>query len=245
MPTLSHLADAVTAEAHAFADLIATLDPRHLRAPTPCAGWSVRDLTAHVASGLLRDAEAFHRARFGTNCPPGELTLSDDADHAAVIRLGIEHLHAALAHPPHPWPAIPTPFGAYAVDDALRCLVIEFGVHRDDLRLALGDRDSAYSPATLDALFTFGELYLLLQAEPLEAQALTFTLAAPSATMSVTWTGDHWSRGSGAPRECRITASDDTIARLMLRRLDVTDSRVDLRDPAGIAPLFASSIRPL
>lgn len=245
MPTLFPLADAAAAEALAFADLVEGLAPERHRDPTPCAGWSIGDLGTHVATGALRDAEAFHRARFGTDCPPGELELPYDADLAATIRLGVDHLNTALARPPHRWPPVPTPFGPYAVDDALRCLVIEFGVHLDDLRRALGDDHSAYSAATRDALFGFGELYLLLQAEPLETPALTFTLAAPSAIMSVTWTGHQWTRGFGAPRECRVTASDDAIARLMLRRLDITDSRVDLLDPAGLAPLFASAVRPL
>ena len=159
--------------------------------------------------------------------------------------MSVDHLRAAFADPPAEWPTVPMAFGPYPVSDALRCLVIEFGVHRDDLRVALGDQQSTFSPATLDALFGFGDLFLLLLAEPLEAELFTFTLSAPSATMSITWTGRRWSRGPGAPRECRIAATDDAIARLILRRTDIDDTRFDLLDPHGLAPLFASAIRTL
>lgn len=244
MPLLTSLADAASAEALAFADLLDRLEAERRAAPTPCAGWSIDDLAAHVATGVFRDAEALHRARLGSASPPGELDV-DDLDLAAAIRLGVDHLRAALDNPPPRWPTVPTPFGAYPVADALRCLVIELGVHLDDLRVATGDRNTRFSPATLDALFGFGELYLLLQAEPLREDSVTFTLLAPSATMSVTWTDSRWARGAGAVRECRLAGSDDAIARLMLRRLDVTDPRIDVLDPDHLAPLFAAAIRPL
>jgi uncharacterized protein (TIGR03083 family) len=244
MPSPTSLAAAASAEALAFADLLDGLDAERRTAPTPCAGWSIDDLATHVATGAFRDAEALHRARLGSASPPGELDV-EGVDLAGAIRLGVDHLRAALDNPPAQWPAVPTPFGPYPVADALQCLVIEFGVHLDDLRVATGDRDAEFSPSTLDALFGFGDLYLLLQADPLEGEPITFTLAAPSAAMSVTWTGRHWTRGTGAARECRIAGSDDAIARLMLRRLDVTDPRIDVLDPGHLAPLFASAIRPL
>jgi uncharacterized protein (TIGR03083 family) len=244
MLELTHLADAAVAEAQAFADLFDRLDVERRAAPTPCAAWTVDDLAAHVAVGAFRDAEAFHRARLGTASPPGELELGE-VDPAAAIRLAVGHLGGAFADPPPRWPAVPTPFGAFPVADALRCLVIEFGVHLDDLQVAVGEPPAGFSPATLQALFGFGELYLLLQAAPLEAEPLTFTLTAPATTMSVTWTGRRWTAGNGSARECRIAGSDDEIARLMLRRLDVTDTRIDLLDPHRLAPLFARAIRPL
>jgi uncharacterized protein (TIGR03083 family) len=244
MPELMHLADAAFAEALAFADLFDGLDAELRGAPTPCAAWSIDDLAAHVASGGFRDAEAFHRARLGSPSPPGELDLAG-VDPAATIRSAVGHLRGALDDPPQRWPAVPMPFGSYPVADALRCLVIEFGVHLDDLKVAVGERHTAFSPATLKALFGFGDLYLLRQAAPLEADPFTFTLTAPSATMSVTWTGRRWTDGTVSARECRIAGSDDAIARLMLRRLDVTDPRIDLLDPHHLAPLYASAIRPL
>jgi uncharacterized protein (TIGR03083 family) len=244
MPELTYLADAAFAEALAFADLFDRLDAERRAAPTPCAAWTIDDLATHVAIGAFRDAEAFHRARLGSASPPGQLTL-DDVDPAAAIRLAVGHLGGALDDPPQRWPAVSTPFGAYPVADALRCLVIEFGVHLDDLTVAVGEQHGGFSPATLEALFGFGELYLLLQAAPLEAEPLTFTLTASATTMSITWTGRRWTAGGGSARVCRITASDDAIARLMLRRLDITDPQIDLLDPHRLAPLFASAVRPL
>lgn len=241
MPSLTRLADDAAAEALAFADLLDTIGD--LSAPTPCGAWTIADLAEHVAAGAFRDAESFHRARLGTASPPGDVAIG--CNPAAAIRFAVEHLLAAVDSPPEAWPTVPMAFGPYPVAEALQSLIIEFGVHADDLRIATGDRAPTLSAATLHALFGFGELYLLLQAEPLQTAPLTFTLAAPATTMSVTWTGSRWRRGASAIRECRIAGSNDAIARVMLRRLDVTDPRLDVLDPAHLAPLFSTAIRPL
>ena len=162
-----------------------------------------------------------------------------------VIRSAADHLSDAVQALPSDPGIVPLPFGPYPVADALRCLIIEFGVHADDLAIAVGSRQPLFSSATLAALFGFGELYLLMQAQPLESDAVTLSLAVPSTTVSITWTGSRWKRGAGAARECRIAGSDDAIARLMLRRIDVTDPRIDVLDPARLAPSLTSAIRPL
>lgn len=244
MRSLLLLAEAVAAEAVAFADLLDTVDPTRRGGSTPCADWTIDDLATHVATGMVRDAEAFHRARFGVPSPPGEVTLRG-ADPAVVMRTAVDHLVDAVTQGPQTWPTVPLPFGPHRVTVALQSLVVEFGVHRNDLEVATGQRIPPFSDATRTALFGFGEHYLLRQAAPLEASACAFTLAAPSATLSVTWTGDHWVRGADTARECRVAGSDDAIARLMLRRLDITDPRIDLLDPHHLAPLFPSAIQPL
>jgi uncharacterized protein (TIGR03083 family) len=239
---LHDLAAAAISEALAFADLLDHLTPDQHTAPTPCTDWTVADLAAHVAAGWFRDAEAFHRARVGSTAPPADLDLDGSAALPAVIRSAADHLSSAVRMlPSDPGIVVPLLFGPYAVADALRCLIIEFGVHTDDLAIAAGSRQPLLSGATVAALFGFGELYLLMQAEPLESDAVTLSLAA----MSITWTGSRWRRGAGAARECRIAGSDDAIARLMLRRIDVTDPRIDVLDPTCLAPSITSAIRPL
>ncbi|MCV7174060.1 maleylpyruvate isomerase family mycothiol-dependent enzyme [Mycobacterium manitobense] len=238
------LAEAVAAEAVGFADRLDTIDPAGRGASTPCADWTIDDLANHVAVGMVRDAEAFHRARFGVPSPPGEVMLGG-ADPALVVRAAVEHLLDAVIRGPQTWPTVPLPFGPYPVTAALQSLIVEFGVHRNDLEVATGQRIPPFSDATRTALFGFGEHYLLRQAAPLEASACAFTLAAPSATLSITWNGGRWVRGADAARECRIAGSDDAVARLMLRRLDITDPRIDLLDPHHLAPLFPCAIRPL
>ena len=236
-PTDTLIADAA-AEALAFAHLTRSLPLADRTAPTPCADWTIADLADHVAAGVIRDAESFHRARLGTASPP--VTSSPAAIRSAAIRLGIAHLSAALDAAPAVWPDIPMAFGAYPVADALRCLVVEFGVHADDLRIAAGDRRSTLSAATLRALFGFGELYLLLQAAPLESAPFTFTLSAPATTMSVTLDRRRaWRSAARAPpRECR-----DRRLRRRHRPADAAPARrhrprLDVLDPARLAPLY-------
>ncbi|MBU9766204.1 maleylpyruvate isomerase family mycothiol-dependent enzyme [Mycobacterium sp. TNTM28] len=228
--TLSDLLATAARDALAFADLLECLAPAQRQAPTPCAGWTIDDLATHVAVVCFRDAEAFHRARIQTSTPPGELTLVNP-DLPDAIRLGVAHLRAAFDQAPDRWPVIPTPFGEFPVAAALRSLILEFGVHLDDLKIARGDRRPTLSPATVDALFGFGELFLLRQAQPVESRPVTLRLTAPSKSMAITWTGTHWVAGAGAD-EHRVEGSDDTIARLMLRRVAADD-------------LVAAAIRPL
>jgi hypothetical protein len=141
---------------------------------------------------------------------------------------------------------IPLAFGRYPAATALQMLTIEFGVHRNDLEVAVLNSYATFSPATLAALFSFGKDYLLLQCEPLDEGPLSFTLVARSTTMSITWDGTQWTAGVvGSERHCRITGSDDTIARLMLRRTTITDERLDVDDPEGIAGRFGDAIRTL
>lgn len=219
--TLENLLTAASHEALTFADLLESLDPTQRRSPTPCAGWTIHDLADHVAVVCFRDAEAYHRARAHITTPPGELTL-DNPDLPAAIRLGVGHLQAAFDQAPGRWPVIPAPFGDFPVAAALRSLILEFGVHLDDLMVASGDRHAKFSAATIEAIFGFGELFLLRQAQPLESGPVTLRLTAPSKSMAITWTGKTWEPGAGA-EEHRVEGSDDAIARLMLRRGEADD----------------------
>lgn len=228
--TLDHLLTAATGEALAFADLLESLDPAQRRSATPCADWTIDDLADHVAVVCFRDAESYHRARAQITTPPGELTLANP-DLPGAIRLAVGHLQAAFDQAPSQWPVIPAPFGDLPVAAALRSLILEFGVHLDDLRVAIGERHSTFSPATIEAILGFGELFLLRQAQPLESGPVTLRLNAPSKSMAITWTGKDWAPGAGAD-EHRVNGSDDAIARLMLRRAEADD-------------LVAAAIRPL
>ncbi|GFG63892.1 hypothetical protein MKUB_13820 [Mycobacterium kubicae] len=243
-PALASLLEDVAGELQACAEIFEELTTTHFGLPTPCRGWTVADLAIHVATGAFRDAEAFHRARLAISSPPGEVTL-DSTDYATAVRLAAEHLRAALALGPPRWPAVPTPFGTMPVAVALQSLVVEFGVHRNDLEVAAGRPDTAFSAATLSALFGFGDHYLLRQAAPVDSPAFALALDAPAALMGVTWTGTAWIPGRNADRLCRVSGSDDDIARLMLRRLDIDDPRLDVHDPFGLAALFSAAIRPL
>ncbi len=241
-------ADTAIALIHQFADTLEALGTPQLHDPTPCSEWTVQDLAAHVATGLFTAAEAFHRARFGVASPPSEITDPIPADALADrIRLGAGHLRDALERGPRTWPDIGLRFGRYPFAAALQCLVIEYGVHCNDLTRATTDPAASLPRAAVDALFGFGAQYLLLQADPLEAAetaSMAFTLRAPSTSMTIAWDGTRWREGehSDVPG-CTISGSDDDIARLMLRRLDIDE--LDLDDPHALARGFTASIRPL
>ena len=63
--------------------------------------------------------------------------------------------------------------------------------------------------------------------------------------MSIKWDGSTWADGIGDVPRCSIAGSDDDVARLMLRRLEITYPCLEFDDLAGIASLFADAIRPL
>ena len=104
------------------------------------------------------------------------------------------------------------PFGHYPATTALQSLIIEFGVHHNDLAIAAGDADAPFTAATLDAVFGFGDPTYCCRRRPSRPGPLCFTLTAPSKSMSITWDGVTWTDGIGdrPPRAVPLPAPTTT-----------------------------------
>jgi uncharacterized protein (TIGR03085 family) len=118
-------------ERAAFADTLVRVGPD---APTLCTGWSAADLAAHV---VIRDARPLAAAGIFVK-PLAPVTRR--AQDAVKERTPFEALVGRVRRGPPAW----SPFRIGALDAAAN--TVEFFVHHEDLRRAVGD-----GPRNLDA----------------------------------------------------------------------------------------------
>ncbi len=129
-------------ELSAFSALVRSLEPDQLEVPTRCAGWTVRDVAAHVA-GTLADITAGRFEGLGTPevtqrevAERAGRTATELADELDEVNLAAQQLLAAFDD--DAWVA-PAPAGvAPTVAWGVESLWYDAFVHGDDIRRALG-----------------------------------------------------------------------------------------------------------
>jgi uncharacterized protein (TIGR03083 family) len=248
MKRLHGLFEAATVELLGYADRLDNVADSQWQLSTPCAEWDVAALSKHVAAVAFQQSEAFHRARFAVTQPPSTVTVPvDPSELADCLRRSAEHLVAAeKAQADRRWPNIPLPYAVLLVGAAVGALILEYGVHRYDLSVALSDPSPALSAVTIDTVLEFGELFLLMQARPIESDPIQFEIRAADSTMRFAWNGESWINDLlHGVRLCRITTTNAVAALLMLRRIDLDDPRIEVDDVAGISSMFFSGVAPL
>ncbi|MBW4719722.1 TIGR03086 family metal-binding protein [Saccharothrix obliqua] len=111
-------------------ELLATLEPGHYDLPTPCAGWTVRDLVRHLADmAVAFDAGARLAA------PRATVTADLRASYAAANELVTEAFHAeGFLDREAELPG----FGAYPGRSLVAAHFVDNVVHSWDLNRALG-----------------------------------------------------------------------------------------------------------
>lgn len=232
------LLDAADTELRAFADRPELSDPHSWALPTPCAGWSVADLTEHLAAVAFRQAESFHRARVGGREAPAPMTI--DVPPASLPRA----LHAAADHLTTARKAmdaatlgtVPLPVATLPARTAAAALVVEYGVHRHDLSVALGDTDPTLSAATAHALWSVAPGLLAMLARPAGERPLAYRFEAPSGAVTLGWDGRRWSDAIVPDGPVAAAyGSEADLGLLLLRRVDVRHDAIAWDDPAGLA----------
>jgi uncharacterized protein (TIGR03083 family) len=144
MTTLSRteISDGILAELDAFGDLLATLQPADLTAPTRCTGWTVADVAGHVVGQMTDVAEGRldglgtpevteREAKERAGCTAAELRaeLADDRARAAEMLAAFDD--AAWDGP------VGTDFDG-TLGDGVLALWLDGYLHGDDIRAALG-----------------------------------------------------------------------------------------------------------
>jgi len=125
---VSQLAEALDATGQ----LIATVPAARWADPTPCPGWTVRDLVGHLVAGNARFAGAFGSAG------PGRLDLTAETDLLAAYRSSAAALLEAVGQPGALDKIVTVPFGAVPGIVALHLRITEVLVHGWDLARATG-----------------------------------------------------------------------------------------------------------
>lgn len=120
-----------------LADLVATVQPADLRASTPCAGWTTRDLLNHVVGG----AEMFAGALRGgpVHDISGRLPDVVGDDPATALGRAVERFGAAAESPGAAERVLELPWGAMTGRTFLRFAAFDLLVHSWDLATTLDE----------------------------------------------------------------------------------------------------------
>jgi uncharacterized protein (TIGR03086 family) len=123
--------------------LIAAVPGGQWADPTPCPGWSVRDLVAHLVAGNSLFASALR----GEPLPPAQGTSRPDGDLPGAYRDSAATLLDAFRQPGVLERVVSVPFGSVPGAVALHLRITEVLVHGWDL--ARATRQSAAFPEDL------------------------------------------------------------------------------------------------
>ena len=216
-------------ELAALVAAVRDLPDDELVAASPCAGWRVGDVVAHVASVIDAQQAAFANMLAGsTERPPwengvfGSATAArkalDEAQARAVETLG----QVADEHMDRP---VPLPFGTFPCANALDIILLEYGTHRWDVGDANGDLSAAAADVVLRLLPAFVAFY----AVPPPPMAIAYRLEAPSVTIDVSGRDGGWVLEPGSPDATTvISGTDSAIGLFAVGRIGAGDRRLTI-----------------
>lgn len=219
---------------------------------TPCTGWTVRNLAAHL-TGTLPFLEsriaATTGAAVGDPLPEVEATASQDEirtalrERSTVLGNRLANLtEDDYARPPGDTSSFLPPSVAMYVD----LTAFETAIHRNDLEVALGDTDPVIAEvgiAAVDAIL--GQFYVqfaeMTGARPetpvtisIEGQAIGHTLA---------WDGANW---SGEPtangKQVRIQGNDSALTLFTCGRIPADHPSLTIDGDMDLARQFKTYV---
>jgi uncharacterized protein (TIGR03083 family) len=193
---------------------------------TRLPGWDVEALARHVAAAAWQQAEAFHRARVGAGEAPSylEITLADPREAiercAAHLRGAIDQLDAASE------PIVPLPFAALPASFAAAVILIEYGVHLNDLEHALGEDTDLREPVADAVVELMGAMLPGLASSGPDGPASFALRAEGRAPTCVAWRDGAWQTAPDGDADCTIEGSASGVALFALGRKPATELRV-------------------
>ena len=232
-----------------IATLPASADAAGWRAATRCQDWTVADLAAHVVWGASMEADALRRARLG-HTEPAEGRTIDAAEVAPEVIVAelyaarqalVEELAVVGDHDGDR--IVPLPYGQLPLAVFLPILVMEAGIHTDDLAAAV--RPTVLDPLPDDVvvagtafLATFLPL-LAAAAQETPAPGTVVTLRGATVDLRLSFGDSGWSTGTVDDATVLIESEDDsTIVRFALGRLAPDDPRLAVSGFPGLGHAF-------
>mgnify|MGYP001351519986 CR=1 FL=1 len=244
----------------AIRDLDATLSrlrdlqPSQWTRPTPCAGWSVAALAAHMAeSAFGLSAQAAHAIGRRTGAAPAVVVpqpAKPDAPPEQIIAHlthGRNQLHHVLFQMEEDdvdlaWTPDDESSPPFAGGRLLAVCAAEFGIHRFDLEDALGEQEAGVSQETiLAAMEVYGRW---LDAFPrrhggVPDQPFSLHLEGETIDVTLTWDGKRW---HGGPKPTipvtHVRGDDSAVTLFMFGRIGADDHRLDVDGDLAIARSF-------
>lgn len=241
----------------ALIETLDSMDAAAWDANVPCEGWKVRDLVAHLTGTipLLEGRLAsFIEARTGdtgtasgfeevpVETPPPDMIAALRERRDAIARqldlLTEEDLRDVTGNGQD--------FLAQTPELYLDLAVFEAAIHRNDLDVALGDREAPIADHGLTAIdailgsnmVNFAEM---TQVRPEAPLSIGFT--APSIAHTLAWTGTSWSdQPSGEGPSVRIAGTDSAVTRFICGRIPIDDPLLTVDGEIEIARQFKTFV---
>lgn len=212
----------------AFGTRLRDADPK---TATRLEGWDVDALARHVTAVVWQQGEGFHRARVGATHAPSYLEIGPDQLEraAAHLRAGIDQLDAASE------PIVPLPFAPLPASFAAAVVLIEYGVHLNDLEHALGETTDLRTPVADAVVELMGAMLPGLASSGPDGPA-SFALRTPDTTTCVAWRDGAWQSMSDIEADCTIEGSASDVALFALGRIPADD--LTIRGEAELAKAF-------
>ncbi len=255
--TLDELRDATLRDMNAIVDQLEALPKDRWSAPTPCKGWDVRHLAAHLTgtiplmegrlaaiveqrSGEPQPTSAL--PELGPETPLDELVAGlrqrGDAFAGRLASLTEEDVTTALPGPGG--------FLAQTADLYLTLAASEFAIHLNDLDVALGNDNAPVTPEGVVAIDTIMGSHLAEfagMAENTPATPLSIGLRGSNLKRDLTWNGESWTNTAWLDgRQALVFGSDEAIARFIFGRITVDHPLLRVEGDADLAGQFKTYV---
>lgn len=242
MLSLDEAKTAILRDLDATIDLVERFEAADWERPTPCEGWTMRDLTRHVCEVAPMDADLIAGRGSGRPATHFEVPEPD----AASMREGRKALAESLdgldestfdeicTYPTDVNLSLPCRF-------AMQVSAMEFGVHRYDVERALG-RQASLAPDVVRAATSLAQAMLpFLAASSAEKpdRPVTIALRAPGVEVTQTFRDGAWT--DAAPEDeptCTITGEPEAITLFAVGRIPSTDPSLRVEGDAALAAKF-------
>lgn len=227
-------------EIDSFTDRLRATSAADRERPTRCEGWTVEALARHMAAVIWQQAEAFHRVRLRSTTAPSWLELGPEIVSIpdALVTARTHLVSGLTAVREGEDPDVPLPFLNLPAGFAVQLLLIEYGVHRNDLEWALGDARPLH-PDVAGVQIELLPAWLPSAGLRIAPVGTGYRLVASSGTTSVVCRDEDWQLGAAPPETtCTITGDDSAVALFTLGRIGPDHPGLEVEDPAGIAKKF-------
>ena len=216
---------------------------------TRCQDWTVADLAAHAVWGASMEADALRRARLGLSEPAEGRTVDAAEVAPEVIAAELYAARQALVEElavvgDHDGDRIvPLPYGQLPLAMFLPILVMEAGIHTDDLAAAVSPGDDDPLP---DDVVVAGTAFLAMflpllagAAQETPAPGTVVSLRGDAVDLRLSFGDSGWSTETVDDATAVIEAQDDsTLVRFALGRLAADDPRLAVSGVPGLGHVF-------
>ncbi len=255
--TLDARRGSILRDMNAIFDRLDALPEERYRAPTPCKGWDVRHLAAHLTvtiplmegrlaaimeqrSGEPQPPSAL--PELGPETPPHELVAGlrerGDALGSRLGSLTEEDLTTALPGPGG--------FLAQTADLYLTLAASEFAIHLNDLEVALGNDNAPVTPegvVAIDAIMGSHLAEFAGMTATTPATPLSIGLRGSTLKRDLTWNGEAWTNTAWLTGgQTLVSGSDEAIARFIFGRITVDHPLLSVEGDVDLAGQFKTYV---